>query len=150
MRIVRSLYFLTALLSAFMAFSAPASALTQLQWTNVCANFLGLRSAATQVDTNGAGYGMDNGNTVPLNCLQPAPQGWDNLLQSTIALIKGFENSGTRYLLIVSGCPGLANDYPGAFPKCNNVNGGVVIATPNTLANYTDAQLIVWVNANIP
>ncbi len=149
MRIVRQLSVALAIVAALIAFNAPASALTQQQWTNVCLNFLGLRSGATAVDVNGAGYGMDNGNNNPMNCLQPPPANWDNILNTTLTLIKGFPNSGPRYLLIVNGCPGLAADYPGAFPKCNHVNGNVVIATPLTLANYTVPQLVVWVNANL-
>ncbi len=139
-----------ALLTAFMAFSEPALALSNVQWTNVCTNFLGLRSAATQVGTAGAAYGMDNGNTVPLNGLRPPPAGWNELLSNMINLFKGFENSGTKYPLIVSGCPGLARDYSGAFPICNRISGDVIAATPNTLANYTAAQLVEWLNANIP
>jgi hypothetical protein len=150
MRTTRSLCGVVIILSALAASNAPASALSQQQWTNVCMNFLGLRSGATQVDTNGAGYGMDNGNTVPLNCLQPAPQGWDTLLDGTLTTIKNFPNSGPQYLLIVGGCPGLSPDYSGTFPKCNSVTGGVIAATPNTLANYTVPQLINWVNQNIP
>lgn len=149
MRTFRSVCIALAVFSTLAA-ATPASALTQQQWTNVCVDFLGLRSGATAVDTNGAGYGMDNGNTVPMNCLQPPPANWDTLLNGTITLIKGFPNSGGRYLLIVNGCPGQAADYPGAFPKCNHVSGNVVQATPQTLANYTVQQLIAWVNANIP
>lgn len=149
MRIFRSLCIVLTVLSALPAAVTSASALTQQQWTNVCMNFLGLRSGTTAVDVNGAGYGMDNGNTQPLNCLQLPPANWDTLLDTTITLIKGFPNSGTRYLLIVNGCPGLAPDYPGAFPKCNHVTGNVVHATPQTLANYTVAQLVAWVNANL-
>lgn len=130
--------------------SRPAAAINQEQWTNICVNFLGLRSAATPVDTNGAGYGMDNGNTVPMACLQAQPANWNTLLATTITLIKGFPNSDGRYLLIVGGCPGLTADYPGAFPKCNTVTGAVVAATPNTLGNYTAQQLIDWVNATVP
>lgn len=135
MRTTRHLCGVLIILSALAASNAPASALTQQQWTNVCMNFLGLRSGATQVDTNGAGYGMDNGNT---------------LLDTTLTTIKNFPNSGPRFLLIVGGCPGLSPDYSGTFPKCNSVKGNVIAATPNTLANYTVNQLITWVNQNIP
>jgi hypothetical protein len=149
MRAFRSICFLAILFGAIVAPNAPASAIAQAKWTNVCMNLLGLRSAATQVDTNGAGYGMDDGNTVPMNCLQPPPAGWDATLAATIDLIKGFPNSDNRYLLIVGGCPGLARDYPGTFPKCNHVGGAVVVTTPNTLSHYTTAQLVAWVVVNI-
>jgi len=150
MRTFRNLCLAIAMFSSLAMAPLPAAALTQQQWTNVCMNFLGLRSGATAVDTNGAGYGMDNGNAVPMNCLQPPPANWDALLDTTIQLIKGFPNSGGRYLLIVNGCPGQAADYPGAFPKCNHVNGVVQFATPQTMANYTVQQLINWVNATLP
>lgn len=150
MRIFQRLCIALAVLSSLAIAAPPASALTQQQWTNVCVNFLGLRSGANAGDTNGAGYGMDNGNAAPLNCLQPPPANWDQLLNGTITLIKNFPDSGGRYLLIVNRCPGQARDYPGAFPKCNRVGGNVVQATPQTMANYTVPQLINWVNANIP
>lgn len=149
MRTLRNLAAAIATISALTVFNAPAFAISQQQWTNLCLNFHGLRSGATQADTNGAGYGMDNGNNVPMNCLQPPPPNWDNLLDTTLTLIKNFPNSGPRFLLIVSGCPGLAADYQGAFPKCNTVTGNVVVATPQTLANYTVPQLVNWVNANL-
>ncbi|HWK94088.1 MAG TPA: hypothetical protein VNR39_01570 [Pseudolabrys sp.] len=150
MRTFRNLCLAIAMLSGLAMTPLPAAALTQQQWTNVCTNLWGLRSGANPGDINGAGYGMDNGNAVPMNCFQPAPANWDALLNGTITLIKGFPNSGGRYLLIVSGCPGLAPDYPGAFPKCNHVNGAVQFATPLTMANYTVPQLINWVNATLP
>lgn len=124
MRVIRSVCFLTIFLGVSLTVNTPAFAISQEKWTSVCINFLGLRSAATQVDTNGAGYGMDDGNTAPLNCVRAAPDGWDATLTSTIDLIKGFANSGTQYLLIVGGCPGLARDYPGAFPKQQSVRRG--------------------------
>ena len=149
MRIIRNACVLVVLSAGALTLSTPASAVDQAKWTKVCTNFLGLRSAATQVDTNGAGYGMNDGNTVPMNCLRAPPDNWDTTLAATIDLIKGFPNSGTRYLLIVGDCPGLARDYPGAFPKCNRVRGAVLAATPNTLANYTAAELVEWVINNI-
>ncbi len=136
--------------SGSLGFSRPAAAIDQAQWYNICFNTLGLRSAATPTDTNGAGYGMDNGNLVPMDCFKAEPADWNTLLAETLARIKAFEGSGARFLLIVSTCPGLARDYPGTFPKCNKVAGGVVAATPNTLDNYTVQQLFDWVNSNIP
>lgn len=150
MRTFRNLCIALTVLANIALTTPQASALTQQQWTNVCMNFLGLRSGANAGDTNGAGYGMDNGNAVPLNCLRPPPDNWDTLLETTISLIKGFPNSGGRFLLIVDRCPGQAADYPGAFPKCNHVNGAVQFATPQTMANYTVQQLIDWVNATLP
>jgi hypothetical protein len=151
MRLYRNAVFTASLLGVLMSFSGSASALTQRQWNNVCVNFLGLRSAAHQNDTNGAGYGMDDGNTVPMNCIRnPPPTHWDVLLAGTIEQIKAFPNSGTQYLLIVNHCPGQARDYPSTFPKCNRVMGGVIHATPATLSHYSDQQLITWVEESIP
>lgn len=125
--------------------TGSAFALDQTKWANVCTNFLGLRSAANQVDTAGAGYGMDNGNKVPMDCLRPAPANWDTLLAATVERIKAFPDSGGRFLVIVSGCPGVVADYPDSFPKCNRVTGVVVVATPQTMNNYSSQQLIGWV-----
>jgi len=136
---------------ATMTPGCPALALTQQQWMNVCTNFLGLRSGANPGDSTGAGFGMDDGNKDPRNCMRAPPTNWDSLLQETLATIKGFRDSGNRYLLIVTRCPGLSRDYKNDFPKCNRVQGQdpVVAATPQTLANYTVQQLIQWVNAHV-
>lgn len=152
MRFCRNAAFIASLLGVLMSFNGSASAqpLTKGQWFTVCAYFWGLRSGAGQQDTGGAGYGMNNGNQDPKNCLKDPPANWNQLLANTIVLIKGFPDSGTRYLLIVDRCNGSAPDYPDAFPKCPRVTGGVQHATPATLANYNNAQLVAWVVANIP
>jgi len=128
----------------------PARALDQKQYANVCTEFLGLRSASARDDVNGAGYGMDDGNTSPMNCLKGAPANRDTALKSTLERIKGFEDSSTRYLLLVDRCPGQARDYEGAFPKCNKVGGKVIAATDKTLSDYKVDDLISWVNKSIP
>lgn len=144
----RSLGIAIAMLLPFTAFNAPASAISNGQWRNVCGNSLGLRSATTQVDVGNAGFRMDDG-VPPQNCFQPPPGNWDTRLRSTIEFIKNFPNSSNNYLLIVR-CVGTAERYGGTFPKCNSTHAPITAATPNTLSTYTVNELINWVNANIP
>lgn len=148
MRIVRQLSVALAIMAALTTFNAPASALTNQQWQNICFDALGLRSATTQVDVGNAGFRMDDG-VAPLNCRPPPPGTWDAVLRNTITFIKNYPNSGNNYLLIVR-CVGTAERYAGSFPKCNSTHGPITAATPNTISTYTIDQLINWVNANIP
>lgn len=148
MRIVRQLAVALAIVAALTVFNAPAFAITQQQWRNICLNALGLRSAITQVDVGNAGFRMDDG-VQPQDCLQPPPGNWNTRLRTTIEFIKNYPNSGNNYLLIVR-CIGTAERYGGTFPKCNATQGPITAATPNTISNYTVDQLIDWVNANVP
>jgi hypothetical protein len=149
MRILKSLMIVLGLVLATLTVAHPAYALSQQKWTNVCTNFLGLRSAPSPTNIEGAAYGMDNGNPKPMDCLKPAPVNWDGLLTATLARIKTFENSSGRYLQIVTKCSGLSPDYQDTFPKCSKVTGAIRNVTPKTLSHYSVDQLVAWVLANI-
>ena len=144
MNIFKKFSYLSFTLMAFLSFSNSASALPQHKWTKICTEFLGLRSGATQMDTHGAGYGMNNGSK-PINCLKPAPEEWDHLLRETLSYIKSFHDSSNRYLLIVENCHGTTFDYKGTFPKCNRVGDRVKNAMPKTIKNHTVDEMVTWV-----
>ncbi|RDV01834.1 hypothetical protein [Undibacter mobilis] len=148
MRSFRSLGIAVAMLVPLSAIDTPAYAITTEQWRNVCFDSLGLRSATSQVDVGKAGFRMDDG-VAPAARAKPPPPTWDATLRSTIAFIKAYPDSGGNYLLIVQ-CVGTAERYGTTFPKCNSTQTPITAATPKTLSEYTDDELIDWVNANIP
>ena len=80
MNTFKKVSYLSFILLAFLSFSHSASALPQQKWTKVCTDLLGLRSGASQTDTDGAGYGMDNGNNKAIECLRPAPKEWHHCI----------------------------------------------------------------------
>lgn len=134
---------------ACSALPDAGQAISENKLRNLCLEVLGLRVAETPRDKDGAGFGLDNG-TDPKTCQEQSPEDWDNLLNGTIDLIKGRENSGAGHLMIASQCHGTARETEGAFPVCAKVRGGVVAATPQTIRHYSADELVQWVIENLP
>ncbi len=99
MRSFRDIGVASAMLILLTAIDAPAYAITKQQWTKICADSLGLRSAPSQDDVNGAGFRMDDGVSPEL-CFKPPPGNWDTRLKATIDFIKNYPTSSGNYLLI--------------------------------------------------
>ncbi|HWK94086.1 MAG TPA: hypothetical protein VNR39_01560 [Pseudolabrys sp.] len=148
MRSFRSLGIALAMLVPLSAIDTPAHAITRQQWSNICFDSLGLRSATSQVDVSGAGFRLDDGVSAE-QCAKPPPANWDTRLSATIDFIKNYPDSGGNYLLIVR-CVGTGERYVGSFPKCNSTQRPISAATPNTISSYSKEELIKWVNDNIP
>ncbi len=150
MRSLQNVFMATAVLFALTASSAPAFALDYLKWVAVCNQSMGIRSAATPADFDGAGYAMDEG-LMFLDCAAPPPPDWDTRLKHTIEFIKHFENSIERHLTIFKRCPGPAERYDGqTFRKCPIAGRDIIAATPYTMGNYTVDDLVAWVIDRIP
>lgn len=123
----------------------PSDAITKDKWQKACENYLGLRANADRHNINGAGYALDNG-VQPIQCFQDPPLDWDTLLSGTITYITGLLGADSNYLMMVTDCSGTAEAYPGTFKKCNKIAGVWKAATDETIGNYTDDELIHWVN----
>lgn len=148
MRSFRDIGVASAMLILLTAIDAPAYAITKQQWTKICADSLGLRSAPSQDDVNGAGFRMDDGVSPEL-CFNPPPGNWDTRLKATIDFIKNYPTSSGNYLLIAQ-CSGTSERYFNSFPKCNSTHKPITAFTPKTLGEYIKEELIEWVNDNIP
>lgn len=144
----RTLGIASAMLVLLPAIDTPAYAITKQQWTKICADSLGLRSAPSQDDVSGAGFRMDDGVSPEL-CFKPPPGNWNTRLKATIDFIKDYPNSSGNYLLIAQ-CSGTGERYFNSFPKCNSTHKPITAFTPKTLGEYTKEELIEWVNDNIP
>ena len=121
--------------------------LTAKQWQYIILNSLGLRSGATNMDIgSAASYSMDMGVAISLP-LPGIPPNWMDLLKGTIKFMKGFPNSDTRFLLIVSRSTGNSYEYKDCFPKCS-VKPSVVHASTSLAAS--EEELVEWVLNNIP
>jgi hypothetical protein len=113
------------------------------QWIKIQLQLIGLRSGTNPNDIDGASYAMDMG---PHQFNKEIPNNWNQLLKSTIELIKGFEGSDDRFLLIVLGVTGTSWDYPGCFPKCSTHPRQVLAST--SLIRPIE-ELVEWVLENI-
>lgn len=122
--------------------------ITKEQWWTILVLHLGLRSEDNQetIKGNGASYAMDKGleikNSHPF--YPDIPSDWEELLHGTIKLIKGFQNSSDRYLLIVDNSVGNSeeSEYLGTFPKCSAKAGRILASTS---LDQDEATLVGWV-----
>lgn len=119
--------------------------LTKQQWMMLSLEGLGLRSAKSEADTKGASYALDDGTGYSLGA--PAPDGWDDKLDSTLEQILAFSNSSGRKLLLVRGVRGTSREYHGCFAKCSSHPAGVVATTD--LSAQSVATLRDWVLSHI-
>ncbi len=151
MRTLKNVFVAISLLSALGALSIPAFAIRKAKWTSACDKGLGIRSGATAHDTDGAGYGMDDGRA-GIACFQGAPQNWDARLTDSIDFMRSFENGEDRYLILLKPCRGSGGRYwdQRTFPKCPNAGPTIIAATPQTIRNYSTQELFNWVIDHIP
>lgn len=151
MRTLKNVFVAVSLLCALSAPSIPAFAISKVKWTSACDKGLGIRSGATANDTDGAGYGLDDGKA-GFACFQAPPGNWDTRLADTIAFMRSFENGDGRYLIIMKICRGSAGRYwdNRTFPKCPTSGQTIIAATAQTMVNYSNQELAEWVINNIP
>lgn len=122
-----------------------AASLTQQQWWKIQTDMLGLRSESVPNQIlAAASYAMDMGVS---GFVRDIPASWMSTLNNTIAQIMAFENSQSRYLLIVKPSHGTTVDYPGCFPKCSSKSTTITAST--LIGNKTKAELVDWVINNI-
>lgn len=123
--------------------------ITRKQYGAICLNGLGLRSndSADKSTLKAASYAMCVTNT-PSAAINGAPDGWYAKLQNTIKKMLEFDDSGGKYLTIVSGVYGTADDYKGCFPKSSTMPKEVYKAVK--ISGMSEASLVKWVIDNIP
>lgn len=115
-------------------------AISKQQWAKVCMNLLGLRSEDNPDKVrSAASYAMDNG--IKYNLGDAAPDDWMDLLEGTIAMMKAFPNSSTRYLMFVKHSTGFAKEYSNCFAKCSSMP---VVVSSMPLSKPVDV-LMEWV-----
>jgi hypothetical protein len=123
--------------------------ITQQQYLAVCLDSLGLRAnaSAKEADLQAASYTM--GLTEDKATMQAGPpNNWDALLSGTIAQILSFQNHQQQFLTIVEPSTGTSLEYGGCFPKCSVKPTRILASTQ--IGNQTQAQLVAWVEHNIP
>ena len=93
--------------------------LTNGQWFKILDLHLGLRSEDNaSVINNCASYAMDMGLTWVKS--PHAPADWNDLLTGTLEMMKAFDGSEKRYLMLVgNSCGNEKREYRGCFPKCS-------------------------------
>lgn len=108
---------------------------------NIHTNGLGLRSGKDAEDVDvAASYAMAYGQWTTV------PDDFDKLLGNTIDQILGFENAGSRSLILVSGVYPTSGAYGGSdptFPKCSSKPREAVASC--AIADKSRQELIDWV-----
>lgn len=122
--------------------------ITQEQWFRIFIDGLGLRSEDNaEKIKNYASYAMDMSVDPRVTDWREIPVGWEMRLHNTLDLMKRFENSNSRFLMIVRNSRGIIdNEYVGCFPKCNTY----IEFTGNSISLQSSlGELKSWVINNI-
>lgn len=123
-------------------------------WTNIWDFKLCLRSHDNPNDITGqalASYVMTDkthviGGITLIKLLRSVPEDWDKKLINTLEMIKGFDNSDSRYLFIIGSALLGSNDYPGCFPK---TTARIKKVYNRTSQAYSCEELYKWVLTTI-